>query len=154
VAPESLRTEEEAARTPINLSLSLLYLSFVTAGICGITFVTADQSLSLLLVGFAALALVPTWYQLAVLNTRYLNSVVQAIVNLGRQQLANKFGLILPRKLKDEREMWERLFWFVNEPFSNEYIGDLNSYRAESNADDRPLREEDRKPAGDSEPTK
>jgi hypothetical protein len=136
VAPESLRTEEEAARTPINLSVSLLYLSFVTAGISGIAFGTTDQSFSLLLVGFAALALVPAWYQLAVLNTRYLNSVVQAIVNLGRQQLAMKFGLTLPRKLEDERDMWERLFWFVYEPFRAEYIADLNSYRAESDVDD------------------
>jgi hypothetical protein len=135
VAPESLRTEEEAARTPINFSVSLLYLSLVTAGICGIAFGTTDQSLSLVFVGFVALALAPAWYQLAVLNTRYLNSVVQAIVNLGRQELAKKYGLILPRKLEDERDMWERLWWFVYEPYDPAYIDDLNSYRTESDVD-------------------
>jgi hypothetical protein len=131
VAPDNLRAEEEAARTPVNFSVSLLYLSIATAVMCVGTMLATGLSASLVAVGGLALALVPAWYRLAILNTRYLSAVVQAMVNLGRPALARKFGLALPSKLEDERDMWERLFWFVYEPFNPDYVADLNSYRAE-----------------------
>ena len=142
---ESLRTDEEAARAPINFSVSLVYLSLVTAGVCAATLIAAGWATSLVIVGIVALALVPAWYRLAILNTRYLSAVIQAVVNVGRPELAKKLGLTLPRKLEDERDMWERVFWFVYEPFDPEYVADLNSYRTEP-TDDDPTRNQDAEP--------
>lgn len=140
VAPENLREEEESARTPVNLSVSLTFLSLLTALTCAATTVADGWSTSLAVVGLLALALVPFWYRLAVLNTRYLSSVVRASVNLGRAELAKKLGLSLPATLKEEREMWLTLFWTVDQPFDEAHVADLDDWRAT--------------PADDAEPDK
>jgi hypothetical protein len=134
--PESLRTEEEAARAPVNFSVSMLYLSLATAAVCATTLIVTGWVGSVAIVGGLALVLTPAWYRLAVVNTRYLSAVVQAMVNTGRVDLAKKLGLTLPRKLEDERDMWERVFWFVYEPFDPRYVADLNSYRSNPADDD------------------
>jgi hypothetical protein len=135
---DSLRAEEESARSPINFSVSMMYLSVLLGVAClAVSFGLAGSSIAPTVVGVISLLLVPAWYRLAVLNTRYLSSVVQAIVNIGRIELAKKMGLIIPRKLQDEREMWERTFWFVDERFDEKYASDLNSYRSEKKEDDQ-----------------
>lgn len=136
--PDSLRGEEESARAPINFSVSMIYLSALLGAAClAVNFGLAGSSIATTVVGLISLLLVPAWYKLAVLNTRYLSSVVQAIVNIGRVELAKKMGLTIPQKLQDERDMWERVFWFVDEPFDEEYASDLNSYRLEKEEDDQ-----------------
>src|SRR5262249_8472450 len=110
--PDSLRAEEESARTPMNFSVALIYLSALLGVVCLIANLGTNSSAVLIAVGLLSLLLVPVWYRLAVLNTRYFSSVVQAIVNVGRVELANKMGLAIPRKLEDERAMWEQMFWF------------------------------------------
>lgn len=136
--PDSLRAEEESARTPINFSVSMMYLSGLLGIVClAVSFSIGGSSIAPIAVGIIALLLVPAWYKLAVLNTRYLSSVIQAIVNVGRVELAKKMGLIIPRRLQDERDMWERTFWFVDERFNEKYASDLNSYRSEKEEDDQ-----------------
>jgi len=135
---DSLRAEEESARAPINFSVSMMYLSALLGVAClAVNFGLAGSSIAPTVVGLISLLLVPAWYRLAVLNTRYLSSVVQAIVNVGRVELTKKMGLTMPQKLQDERDMWERVFWFVDEPFDEEYVSDLNSYRLEKEEDDQ-----------------
>jgi hypothetical protein len=143
VSTDGLRAEEEAARTPINFSVSMLYLSVLTSGVCLAALFATGWTTSVAIVGALGLALVPAWYRLAILNTRYLSSVVQAMVNIGRVELAKKFGLSLPDKLEEERDMWERLFWFVYEPFDGKFVADLNAYRSSSTND-----ESGRRPTG------
>jgi hypothetical protein len=140
VAPESLRTEEETARTPINFSVSMMFLSAGMVVLTALTIAANRASPALVTVALVSLVAVPVWYQLAVISTRYLGSVVQAMVNLGRVELAKSMGLTIPPKLEDEREMWKRLFWFVYEPFDEQYLSDLNSYRsiADGNAKNGP----------------
>lgn len=138
VAPDSLRADEESARAPINFSISMMYLSGLLGIVClVVSFSIGGSSIGPIAVGVISLLLVPAWYRLAVLNTRYLNSVVQAIVNVGRVELAKKMGLTIPWKLQDEREMWERIFWFVDERFDERYMSDLNSYRSGKKEDDQ-----------------
>lgn len=138
--PDSLRTEEESARAPINFSVSMMYLSGLAGVACLATaFSIPGPWIPSASAGLVLLLLVPAWYKLAVLNTRYLGSVVQAIVNVGRVELAKKMGLSIPRKLQDERDMWERIFWFVDEPFDGEYISDLDSYRDDKDDSDSVL---------------
>jgi len=131
VAPEGLREEEEAARTPINFFVSLVFLSLLSTMTAVVLVVTVDAGPGTLFAGLIALALAPVCYRLAVLNTRYLDSVVQALVNLGRVGLAKQYGLALPAKLDEERDMWERLFWFTYQPYDEAYIDDLTPYRAD-----------------------
>lgn len=131
VLPEAIQGEDERSRAPINFFVSLVYLS----GASGITFMVVGAANpgsrpTLLFAGLCALVLVPVWYRLAILNTRYLLAVVQATVNLGRAPLADALGLELPAKLEDERDMWERLFWSVQLPHDPRYIADLDRYRA------------------------
>jgi hypothetical protein len=136
--PDSLRTEEESARSPINFSVSMIYLSALLGVAClAVNLGLSGSSIAPTVVGVISLLLVPVWYKLAVLNTRYLRSVQQAIVNIGRVELAKKMGLTIPRKLQDEREMWEQLFWFVDERFDEEYVSGLDSYRLEEKEDDQ-----------------
>jgi len=136
--PDSLRSEEESARTPINFSVSMMYLSALLGVAClAVNLSLAGSTIAPTVVGLISLLLVPAWYRLAVLNTRYLNSVIQAIVNVGRVELAKKMGLAIPQKLQDERDMWERVFWFVDERFNEEYVSDLNSYRLEKDEGDQ-----------------
>ena len=136
--PDSLRAEEESARAPINFSVSMMYLSGLLSIAClAVSFSIVGSSITPIIVGVISFLLVPAWYKLAILNTRYLSSVVQAIVNVGRVELAKKMGLRIPRKLQDEREMWELMFSFVEERFEEEYVSDLDSYRLEKKEDDQ-----------------
>lgn len=139
VVPDSLRTEEEAARAPVNFSVSMMYLSALLGIVCiAVGLSTAGSAIAAIAVGILSILSVPAWYRLAVLNTRYLSSVVQAVVNVGRVELAKKMGLSVPRKLQDERDMWERTFWFVQERFDEKYASDLNSYRLEEDKKGEP----------------
>ena len=129
VAPDGLRDEQESARTPIDFSVSLAFLSFATLATCLVAIVAGGWNISVALVGALAACLVPLWYRLAVLNTRYLNSVVRALVNVGRAELATKLGLQLPGTLHAERDMWENLFWMVIKPHEEKYEHQLDEYR-------------------------
>jgi hypothetical protein len=137
VVPEELRGEHERARAPINFFVSLIYLSFIQLLVCvALLLRQSGPTLSLIIVGAALVLLIPAWYRLAVLNTRYLMAVMQATVNVGRLELAAKFGLTIPLKLEEERDMWERVFWFVHEPFDPKYAEDLDAYRIVPDADE------------------
>lgn len=128
--PEGLRGESERARAPINFFVSLVYLSIVEALVCLLTAIVGSSGhAALLFLGILALALVPVWYRLAVLNTRFLLAVVQATVNVGRIGLAASMGLAIPSTLAEERDMWERLYWFIAAPFKSEYVADLDDDR-------------------------
>jgi hypothetical protein len=137
VVPDSLRDEEEGARAPMNFSVSMMYVSGLVGIACLIVgFSISGSWIAPIVAGVALLLLVPLWYKLAVLNTRYLGSVVQAIVNVGRVELAKKMGLSVPLTLQDERDMWEQIFWFVDERFDEKYASYLDSYRVEKEDDD------------------
>lgn len=129
VAPEGLRAEQESARTPVDFSVSMVFLSVLTTLTCIGGLVGSGWSASLVTVGVLGLVLAPLWYRLAVLNTRYMNGVVRALVNVSRVDLAKKMGLVLPGTLREEREMWDDLFFMIDEPFDEQYVRQLDEYR-------------------------
>lgn len=129
VVPDSLRSEEQAARTPMNFAVSMMYLAGLTGAACVVTGLLTPGPITPVVVGILAMSAVPAWYKLAIINTRYESSVVQAIVNVGRKELAAQMGLALPAKLADERTMWKHLYWFVTENFDQSYTADLDVYR-------------------------
>jgi hypothetical protein len=136
VVPKSLKDEYEQSRAPVNLFVSLLYLSAILGVISLLTaWRVPEQRSQLVVVGLICLLLTPAWYWFAVTSTRYWHSTVQALVNIGRRDVAAKFGLRVPLKLEQEREMWQQVNWFVYEDFDPAYLKDLDSYREDP---DRP----------------
>lgn len=116
VAPKPLIDAEDQARASVNLFVSLIYLS-VAFGLASL-FAALRMNVNegrILLFGVIALMLSPVWYEFAVLSTSNWHSAVQALVNIGRKELAFKLGLQLPKKIVDERFMWQRLTWFVHD---------------------------------------
>ncbi|WP_162802231.1 hypothetical protein [Ornithinimicrobium murale] len=143
VIPERLIDEHERSRAPVNFFVSLVYLSLSS----GITLIatglyTAGGSMTMVTVGVALVATAPLWYRLAILNTRYLLATMQAAVNVSRVKLAESMGLVLPRALADERDMWARVYYFVHDPFDADYDQDLNSYRAGPESAEAPVSHE------------
>ena len=128
--PEGLAEEQERSRAPINFFVSLFYLALLEGISCLLVLAfTRSLEISLIAVSVVSLASVLVWYRLAILSTRYLAAVMQATVNIGRPKLAEMLGFALPVTLADERDMWERLFWMVADPFDEEHVKDIDRYR-------------------------
>jgi hypothetical protein len=136
VVPKSLKDEYEQSRAPVNFFVSLLYLSAILGVVSLLTaWRGPGQRFALATVGVICLLLVPACYWFAVPSTRYWHATVQALVNIGRRDVAAKFGLRVPLKLEQEREMWQQVSWFVYEDFDPAYLHDLDGYREDP---DRP----------------
>lgn len=130
VIPERLKDDLEASRAPVNFFVSLIYLAALSGVIMLFLAVRASENAATYWILAAFLfASIPFWYRLAILNTRYLLATMQAAVNLGRVEVAKSMGLTLPPTLEEERNMWERMYWFVHDPFDREYIRDFDAYR-------------------------
>jgi hypothetical protein len=137
VVPDTIRSEQERARAPVDLFVSLVYLS-VILGIFSLVMgvVIGGDRLKLLVTAMVAFALVPAWYMLAVISTRQWYYSVQALVNVGRKPLAEALGLRLPASVAEERRMWERVNWAVKYAH-RDYIAEmLDLYRVEFPAKD------------------
>ena len=66
---------------------------------------------------------------MAVVSTSYWASSVQALVNLGRKELAGAMGLRMPETLAEERTMWELLGTFVYYPYDASWSARLDQFR-------------------------
>jgi hypothetical protein len=136
VVPKSLKDEYEQSRAPVNFFVSLLYLSAILGVLSLLTaWRVPEQRSRLVIVGLICLLLTIAWYWFAVTSTRYWHSTVQALVNIGRRDVAAKFGLRVPLKLEQEREMWQQVNWFVYEDFNRAYAEKLDGFREDP---DRP----------------
>lgn len=62
-------------------------------------------------------------------------ATIQAIVNVGREELAAKLSLELPKKIDEEREMWERVHAFLFYPYEEDLAKQVDRFRASSNTD-------------------
>ncbi len=107
VVPESLQLELDRSRALVDLFVALVYLS-AGFGVLALLAAWRTQGFELRLVvsGVSALILMRVWYQLAVSSSSYWHLTVQALVNLGRKELASALGLRLPATLSEERQMW------------------------------------------------
>lgn len=127
MAPEQLRQDVERARAPVDFCVAALYLTLVI-GLALLAFAVAD-SVQWLISAFIAFALLPLWYSLAVTGTGYWYTTVQALVNLGRVQLATALNLAIPTSIERERELWHRLSSFVRREYAPTRAARLEPFR-------------------------
>jgi hypothetical protein len=102
-------------------SLAFAFVSLIVA--------VVELHLPSLIAGLTALVLARWFCVMAVASTSWLASAMQALVNLGRVDLATTYGLSIPPTLAEERKMWEALAGFVY--WSDEDWGKvLDGYRS------------------------
>jgi hypothetical protein len=134
VIPEALRKEHDQARANVDVFISFVTVSLLFACISIATGFLAGPApkpphTPLILLGSVVLVSMAGWYKAAVASTSYWSATVQAMVNLGRTDLAMKLGLQVPTTLEDERNMWAYASLFVAEPYTDEAGSPLNEFR-------------------------
>jgi hypothetical protein len=139
VVPESLRKDVDNSRAPVDFFVCGFYVLLALALSASAALVSPHRRVALLLVVIAiALALVPASYRGAVSATGGWGAAVKAMVDLGRTPLADAYGLHLPSKIGDEREMWTAVDFFIKYPFDPRGAELIDPYR-KSNTDAQTL---------------
>jgi hypothetical protein len=138
LAPESLRKEQDQARAAVDFLVALVYLTtafglLTFSGLIGRG--NLDWNLFIKNWGFVAVALgafviARLWYLAAVVSSSYWYSTVQALVDVGRGELAEHMGLHMPATLEEERRMWQAVRDFVVGPHTDRLAEGLNPFRA------------------------
>lgn len=127
-APDSTSEGVEDARSAVDFFVSFVFFSLAFA-LLSLVVAGVELHLPSLIAGLTALVLARWFYLMAVASTSWLASAMQALVNLGRVELAGTYGLDLPPTLAEERRMWEALAGFVY--WSDEDWGKvLDDYRS------------------------
>jgi hypothetical protein len=110
VAPDVLRADTEEARGAVDLFVSALtHLLFLATA--SMVIAAWYGSVAPLIVGIVALGLMRPAYDRAVGNVLEWRYSVQALVNVGRVDVAARLGLVMPDTFDLERWMWETLTW-------------------------------------------
>lgn len=135
VAPDGLRKEEEEARSIVDFFVCSIYLSALYSFLAIVIGIT-QKNLPSFISGLAAALLVPFAYTRAIKSTQQWRSVVQALVNIGRINLANALGLRIPPTLEDEKRMWQALTGFVYWGHE-EYVKQFEEFRARADGTDK-----------------
>jgi hypothetical protein len=129
LVPKYLQNELDRSRAIVDFFVALFYACFsaailsIVAGISG--FAMKSNFV------FGALMLLASWgaYEMAVRSCAYWRATVQALVDLGRVDLAKGLGLKLPATLSEEREMWGYVTSYVY--YGNVTTGEkLDAFRA------------------------
>lgn len=129
VAPERAAKQVDTSRTTVDLLVCLLagnVLVAVSAMVLAAT--TGRHVLRLAVVALALLVLARVWYEVAIRATDDWAAAVRALVNVGREPLAESLGLTLPRTIEGERAMWGQVASLVARPF-NARRAALDGYR-------------------------
>ena len=130
VVPKSLQLELDRSRAMVDFFVALVYLS-AGFGAAALLAAWRTQGFELRLVGsgVSALILMRVWYQLAVSSSSYWHLTVQALVNLGRKELASAMGLRIPATLNEERRMWGFVTQFVFYHYEPNLSAELDRFR-------------------------
>jgi hypothetical protein len=105
--PEQTRKDAGASRATVDFYICLLYGNIVTAIAATATLAAVPGHPVGPAVAAAAGIMLPwLWYRLAVEATDEWAAAVQALVDTGRQPLAESLGLAMPGSLDLERQMW------------------------------------------------
>jgi hypothetical protein len=135
VAPDNLRKDEQEARSIVDFFVCSIYLSAAYTFLA-ILIGIAQQDLRSFITGLVAALLVPFTYSRAVKSTQQWRSVVQALVNIGRINLARSLNLRIPPILEDEKRMWQAFTGFVYWGHE-EYVKQLEEFRMRADDTDR-----------------
>ncbi|MGW4393450.1 hypothetical protein [Streptomyces sp. NPDC004685] len=131
-APETASKQVHTARTNVDFFVALLYGHGVMAATAFASLAAAHANRPVLVVtGLALIALIPLWYRAAVAATDEWASAARALVNLGRKPLADGLGLLLPKRLDDERTLWKLVTRMSNRPYAPSADPALAPYRLE-----------------------
>ncbi|WP_369376804.1 hypothetical protein [Streptomyces sp. cg36] len=129
-ASDKLCRQVDLARASVDFFVALLagHTAVALAALATLPAASADVPLLLTAAGGLAV-LVPLWYRAAVTATDEWAAAVRALVNAGRQPLAEALGLVLPGELAEERKMWTMVSRFSRIPF-HDRASALDRYRA------------------------
>jgi hypothetical protein len=148
LVPEPLRKELDQSRAGVDFLVALVYLT-ILIGFGILSGLIGRGSLELKLFinnwGFLAAAaiaflLARLWYRAAVGSSSYWYSTVQALVNIGRVELAESLGLQMPATLEEERTMWAAVSDLVIGPYSDRAAKALDPFRANTDPPTDPPR--------------
>ena len=129
LVPDALRKEVDQARAVVDFFVALLYalaiwgLASLLAGI--------DEPDKPAAFVFASICLIGCWgaYESAIQSCAYWRVTVQALVNVGRAELAKAVGLVIPPTLEEEQKMWGLVVSYVS--FADPTTGQqIDKYRA------------------------
>ena len=137
VAPEAERTELDQSRAAVDFLVALVYLTILVAlgilsGLIGrgnFGWKLFTDNWGFLAVAAIAFLVARLWYKAAVASSSYWYSTVQALVNVGRVELAEQLGLRIPATLDEERTMWAALSDLVIGPYSAKAAKALDPFR-------------------------
>ena len=129
VAPKYLQTELNQARAGVDYFVALFYLSTLF-GVLALLAMTQTVGINWALVIsiVAAFTSMLFWYRMAVLSSSYWSATVQALVNLGRKNLADSMGLQIPKTIDEERDMWAAVTKFVYYGHRDTTGGELDKF--------------------------
>ena len=129
VAPVNLRRDTEDGRAGVDFFVCFLAYLFAFVGACVGTSIVRHTAVPL---AFAAVAvlMMPLAYSGAVKNVIEWRASVQALVNVGRHDLATKLGMAMPQTFSEEKAMWSNFVDFVAWGDADDYLRLLNGYRS------------------------
>jgi hypothetical protein len=119
VSRDSVRRDTDEGRAPVDFFVSAIaHMTLLLVASVAIAATVPHARVRALVIGVAALLVIPASYRLAVKNMIDWAQSVKAMVNLGRVDLARAMGLRIPIQLKGERRMWQLHYWVVemNQP--------------------------------------
>jgi hypothetical protein len=112
VASPALRTDTEDTRAGIDFFISAVaHLSLLA--VCAGVVAVVTRGLGAALTCLVAVLLVPLAYRQAVVNVKEYRYAVQALIHMGRKEVAEKLGYRLPDTFEQERWMWEQFHQLV-----------------------------------------
>ena len=106
VAPRYIQSEINSAQSSVDFFVALLYLSLFFGFACLILGAIEHFKAGILLLSVPAFSLTILCHWLAIKAIDNWSYPIHALVNLGRVKLADNLGLVLPKTLEEEKEMW------------------------------------------------
>lgn len=130
VVPDSSAKAIDTARANVDFFVSLLYGQLLVAALA-LAALLADRPGAHRLGICVCLTLVVAAisYRLAIVATDEWNAAVRAIADLGRLPLAKALGLVLPRRIEDERRMWRTFYRLERDGYTPERSNQLDEFR-------------------------
>ena len=112
VAPEPLLKQVEDAEAVVNFFLGSVCLAALFA-VLAIGIGLSESDARAVIAGVIAVPLARLLYLGGVQSVRAWRDAIQALISLGRWELAKAYGLKVPERLVDERLMWQTLVSFI-----------------------------------------
>jgi hypothetical protein len=129
VTPQYLQLEIESAQSSVDFFIAMLYLSAVFGLACLLFGAINHLNVSVMVLSVPAFLLTFACHSLALRAIDSWGQPIHAMVNLGRNKLAESLGLKLPETIQEEKLMWGLVSNYAIQP-NEEYGAALNAYRA------------------------